>query len=374
MVHGDVDPWRKKCESYGFLLAKSMVIMNAELRRERMKPKNIIKNIGRDQWEYANDRVIGTGRGWNYNVMDSQLHQPRVRSVGRTPEQVDDSLMRETAHTGARETTASFGQRLQSPLTEANVVSYADFANLEVLQKEFALGKDLLQKAIDSINNDYINSLRGHRDASDQEISAGKVFVKMLSMLGGREPQGELENWEEISQNFDETLQDRLNRVPDQIEDRRYDKDEVDILRDDFKMKTGAEEDRGIMRNVKEFLCEAFCLIEIVEEMNEHREKALMVRIVVYDIYRTVQESPDKWSQTWKKELKPEEITFSALELQPKRHHNILVSLQVLERQCALWDLLTKWEDLQKDRNSKDQHLLEGAFMTTILVRVQTKG
>jgi len=374
MVHGDVDPWRKKCESYGFLLAKSMVIMNAELLREKMKPKNIIKNIGRDQWEYANDRVVGTGRGWNYNVMDAQLHKPRVRSVGRTPEQVDDSLMRETAPTGARETTASFGQRMQSPLTEANVVSYADFANLEVLQKEFALGKDLLQKAIDNIDNRYINSLRDHRDASDQEASAGRVFVKMLSMLGGREPQGELENWEEISQSFDETLRDRLSRVPDQIEDRRYDKDEVDKLRDDFKMKTGAEEERGVMHNIKEFLCEAFCLIEIVEEINEHREKALMVIIVVYDIFRIVHLQQDKFHTTWKREPKPEEITYSASEPLPKRHHNIHVSLQVLERQCGLWDLLMKWEDLQKTRNSRDHLLLEGAFMTIIPVRVQTKG
>lgn len=279
MVHGDVDPWRKKCESYGFLLAKSMVIMNAELLRERMKPKNIIHNIGRDQWDYANDRVIGTGKGWNYNAMDAQLHKPRMKSVGRTPEAVDDSLMRETAPTRARETTASFGQRLQSPLTEANVVSYSEFANLEVLQKEFALGKDLLQKAIDNINRDYINALARHRDAADHEISTGRVFLKMLSMLSGRDLEGALDNWEELSQHFDESLQGRLERVPDQIEDRRYNKDEVDKLREDFKMKAGAEEERGVMHNVKEFLCEAFCLIEIVEELHELKQKSLMVRM-----------------------------------------------------------------------------------------------
>ena len=68
MVHGDIDPWRKKWESYGFLMAKSMIIMNAELLKDRMKPKNIVKDIGRDHWDYANDRVIGTGRGWNWNV------------------------------------------------------------------------------------------------------------------------------------------------------------------------------------------------------------------------------------------------------------------------------------------------------------------
>ena len=47
---------------------------------------------------------------------------------------------------------------------------------------------------------------------------------------------------------------------------------------------------------------------------------------------------------------------------------------QVLGRQCFLWDFLIKWESLQKMRNPRDHLLLEGAFMTIIPVRVQTKG
>lgn len=107
MVHGDVDPWRKKCESYGFMLAKSMVLMNAEILRDRMKPENIVKDIGRDQWDYTSDRVIGTGKSWNRNVMASQLNKPRVLSEGRYPEeQEDDSLMRASGFTLGRGTSA----------------------------------------------------------------------------------------------------------------------------------------------------------------------------------------------------------------------------------------------------------------------------
>ena len=53
-------------------------------------------------------------------------------------------------------------------------------------------------------------------------------------------------------------------------------------------MKTGAGVERGIMHNINEFLCEAFCLIGIIKEINEHREKALTVIIVAYDIFRVV--------------------------------------------------------------------------------------
>jgi hypothetical protein len=271
MVHGDVDPWRKKCESYGFLLAKSMIMMNAELHRERMKPKNIYKNIGRDHWDYSNDRVIGTGKSWNYNVINAQLHQPRVQSVGRSPGE-DDSLMRVTEKTFARDTFGSIPQNVQSELTEANVVSYADYSNLEVLQKEFIFWKDLLDKAIGNIDDDYVNSLRVHRDAPESDIKTASVFLRLMWMLNGNDGEHSLNNWDEISGHFDESLQQQISQVPTNIEERKFDKEEVDKLREDFKMKA-KEEDKGIMENIKEFLWESFCLIEIVEEINELKEK-----------------------------------------------------------------------------------------------------
>ena len=289
MVHGDVDPWRKKCESYGFMLAKSMILMNAELLRDRMKPKNIIKDIGRDNWDYANDRVIGTSKGWNRNTMTSQMNRPRVLSDGRYPEErEDDSLMRATGYTQGRGTSAqktqASAEQMQDPpsFTEANVTGYQEYADTEVLQKEFSLGKGLLLKAIGNIDDDYINQLKEHEDASEQEINACKVFFKVIWMLNNTKDTGSLDNWDEISKNFNESLQQELQQVPENIEQRRYDKEEVDNLREEFKIKAESGEDKGLMHNIKEFLCEAFCLIEIVEELHGIKEKSRMVSNVFY--------------------------------------------------------------------------------------------
>ena len=263
MVHGDQDPWRKTCESYGFMLAKSMIMMKSEMHRERMKPKNIYKDLGRDHWDYANDRVIGTGNGWNYSVIDSQLNPPRVQSVGRTPENVDDSLMRATVQT-----------QMVSPLTEQNVAGYEQVeGHIEVLNKEFTLGKDLLEKAIRNIDDDCLNNLKNHQDASQHDVNSANVFFKVLNMLNNTDEQ-DYENWEQISDNFNEGLKEDLQNAPDQIERGNFDKSKVDSLREQFRMKSDAPEEAQSIRNLKEFLCEAFCLIEIVQELNELKAAA----------------------------------------------------------------------------------------------------
>jgi hypothetical protein len=268
MVHGDVDSWRKGCESYGFMLAKSMIIMNAEIHKDRMRPENIYSDIGKDNWEYANDRYIGTGRGWNYNVMNAQLHQPRVRSVGRFGDE-DESLMRATGASQARLTTASFGETQGSLLTEANVIGYNDFANVEVLLKEYSLGKGLLENSIENIDDRCIENLRNHKNATEHDIKCANVFFRMLAMLNKTKGEDQV-SWESLASKFDAGLKDQISAVPQQIEERKFDKDAVDKMREEFRIK--GDEDN--IKNMKEFLCEAFCLIEIVQEIHELRQKA----------------------------------------------------------------------------------------------------
>lgn len=174
MVKNDDDVWRKRTESYGFLLAKSMIMMNAELLRDRMRPENIARDIGRDHWDYSNDRVIGTGKGWNYNVMDGQLFRPRVHSTGRFNQEADDSLMRASGPayigTSANRTAASREEIQEQSLEDANVRNFNDYANPEVLEKELQLGKGLLLRACNSIDNDYLKSLKEHQNATEYEV------------------------------------------------------------------------------------------------------------------------------------------------------------------------------------------------------------
>ena len=226
--------------------------MNSEIHKERMKPKNIYADIGRDQWDYINDNHIGTGKGWNKNVLGDEGQQEMFQN----DEVADsDTLMRASGPSGAIKTTASFGEPLQSPLTEGNMANINDYSNVEVLQKEFTLGKDLLEKAIEKIDSEAMNNLNAHTNATEDDISAANVFFKMISMLENQEARSAGE-WEDITGFNDETV-NKLNNIPQQIEDRNFEKDQVDILREEFQMKNQENEIQEI-KNIKEILCEAF--------------------------------------------------------------------------------------------------------------------
>ena len=69
--------------------------MNAEIRRDRMKPENIEEGIGRDHWDYANDRFIRAGKGWNYYNINPRLYDNRILTTGTFPHELDDSLARD---------------------------------------------------------------------------------------------------------------------------------------------------------------------------------------------------------------------------------------------------------------------------------------
>jgi hypothetical protein len=279
MVHGDQDPWRKQCESYGFLLAKSMIIMDSEIHRERMKPQNINNTIGLDAWEYANDRVIGTGKGWNYNVITQQNGQ-RVGTTGEFTQDIDDSLARDTIQqrdTSFAETSEVPVGHVEQPLTEENVVNYADFnADREVLRKEYSLSKGLLDQAASNITPDYFKKLSEHKDASSEDLTAAHVFVALISHLNGNDIH-QHQTWDEATQGMDEQLIESAKNILDQIEDRKYDREVINNLKEEFKDRSDDKND--MLHNIKEYLCEAFCLVEIIEELNTHNNAtAQMVR------------------------------------------------------------------------------------------------
>ena len=265
MVHGDVDQWRSKWEGYGFLLAKSAIMMNAEILKERMKPKNIKDNIGRDQWDYSNERVIGTGKGWNWNVVNSDYQYTGIQTTGKFPE-VDDSLMR-----------ASGPTIIDSSGRKGDAANYADYANMEVLDKEFVLGKGLLLKAIQNVNNDYLNSLKEHKSPTDHEIHTARTLLKLVWHLNNTQNFDSLDEWNEICNYLNDDFLKQLNNIPERIDRKQYNKKEIEHFREEFKSKSDSREDSGILHSFKEVICESFWLIEIVEEWDLLSRKTLMV-------------------------------------------------------------------------------------------------
>ncbi len=277
MVHGDEDPWRKQCESYGFMLAKSMIMMNSEIHKERMKPKNIYADIGRDQYEYTQDKYIGTGKGWNRNVLDAQNEQTMYQNDEVAE---SDTLMRATGPAGAIQTTGSFPEGMQSPLTEANLAVANDYEKVGNLERELILCKELVEKAIENLNEEAMENLKNHSNASEEDLSYANVLFKMLAMLDDEETES-VENWDDLT-GFNTDTINKLRNVSHKIEDRNFDRDQVDSLKEEFKIKNQendeaeGEHENVDIQNLKEFLLEAFCLIEIVQEIQALRGKDIM--------------------------------------------------------------------------------------------------
>lgn len=148
------------------------------------------------------------------------------------------------------------------------MVGYNEFSTIQALENEFSLGKDLLEKAISNIDQDSIERLKNYNEATDGELSTANVFFKMLAMLNNSDGLN-ASNWRELS-GFNEATLTQISNVSTQIEEINFKKEKVDTLRKEFKMKNDENED---IKNLKEFLCETFCLIEIVQELHELKEK-----------------------------------------------------------------------------------------------------
>ena len=232
-------------------------MLDAEIHRERMKPHNIYANIGRDAWDYANDRVIGTGKGWNYNLV--------AENAGTRVGGVDDSLARETMPQREVSFAQSPEEQANQTLTETNVVNYANFnADREVLKKEFGLSKGLLDQAAGNINSDYFKKLSDHTSDTPEDLNAVNVFLDLVNYLNGSEFES-YTSWAEATAKMDDQLAEKAKNLPSKIEDREYNKNAINDLKERFKDRSDDQND--LLHHIKEYLCEAFCLIEIIEEL-----------------------------------------------------------------------------------------------------------
>lgn len=238
MVQGDDQPWRKKCESYGFLLAKSMIIMDAEMLKERMKPENIKKNIGRDQWEYSNDRVIGTSKGLNFRTIVSQVYNP-IGTTGTFPHKQDDSLARETsfarttAHTGVHESL------LLLP---------------DVLQREFTMGQDLLDELANKINMNCFKLIADNCTSSEKNLNTVGVFLKLVWLLNNQESDEDLDSWERVLGHLNDDLIQKARRVTSIISENKYDIQSVLKVREEFKRRFSVKDPEDPISIIIEFI------------------------------------------------------------------------------------------------------------------------
>lgn len=102
--------------------------------------------------------------------------------------------------------------------------------------------------------------------------------MELVSTINKQEIPASLNSWEELSQHFNEKLVEQIKLVSQEIESKNFDKDSIAQIRNEFKRRSEQGQDSGITRNIKEFLCEAFCLIEIIDDISKLQQDDGMVR------------------------------------------------------------------------------------------------
>ena len=166
----------------------------------------------------------------------------------------------------------------------SRVISYAEYADMDVLNKEFTLGKGLLIKAIKNITPEYIDSLKEYKNASEYEINSAATMINLSNILNRTKNANSLNNWDEITEQLNSDFIHLLNNIPEHIQQRNYDGEKVHQIREQFKVKSDSSSDSGILHNFKEVMWEIFCLIDIVEELSSIKNKQDYVRKLIKQI------------------------------------------------------------------------------------------
>ena len=141
--------------------------------------------------------------------------------------------------------------RIEDP---ARITSYADYADIDVLNREFILGKELLIKAIKNITPEYLNSLKEHTNASDFEIHYSATILNLLRILNKTKNADSLSNWAQICEHLNDDFLTQLSNLPEKIQQRDYDREKVFEIREQFRIKPESSNDSRILHNFKEAL------------------------------------------------------------------------------------------------------------------------
>lgn len=154
-------------------------------------------------------------------------------------------------------------------LTQQNLEQkdWSFYADNEVLDKELELGRDLIAKATEKVTKEYLEGLGNNTNLTEADHGLVDILFRLLDLISDGE--SETASWETNSKR----LRDNANQVVHKMRNYPVIVQSQPIeghnqVKDDF---IGASGQEGItvesMESLREFLCEAFCMIDIVEEL-----------------------------------------------------------------------------------------------------------
>lgn len=145
----------------------------------------------------------------------------------------------------------------------------------KVLYKEYLLGKDLIRKAAHHITEESLLDLAHDHLLSYDDQQIVRTFIGLLELVNlGRTKS--YPTWYTVQSSL-ELTRDWIHKIDDfelMIEHYTYTQGEVSEYKENFKTYAQNTSNKGHIINIREFLCEAFCLLDIVNELKAARSSS----------------------------------------------------------------------------------------------------
>lgn len=156
-----------------------------------------------------------------------------------------------------------------SGLTQQNLdqKDWSFYADNEVLDKELELGRDLIAKAAEKVTKEYLEALGANSTLTDADKGLVDIFYRLLDLVADGE--SESASWDANAERMRKNANGAVHKMrnyPVIVQSQSI--KGHDSVKEDFIAASGQEGITvEIMEPMREFLCEAFCMIDIVEEL-----------------------------------------------------------------------------------------------------------
>ncbi len=157
-----------------------------------------------------------------------------------------------------------------SALSTENVArkDWSFVADDEVLVKELDLGRELLAKAAAKVTAPLLREIATGAALSDVDQALVLAHETLLDTVEGRAA-GE-HPWEQTAGEWAEHADEqaaRLSGFADLVERNRVSSEQTRAVKEQFIAASSQNDTSAQLEPLREFLCEAFCLIDIMEEL-----------------------------------------------------------------------------------------------------------
>ncbi|CAI2383932.1 unnamed protein product [Moneuplotes crassus] len=150
---------------------------------------------------------------------------------------------------------------------------------VDILHKEYDLGRDLLQKAGLKITSQAFRQLAS-QTMNEYDYKILQIIFSLLLSIRDKSDVtinslGEIKH---LLSNPDEVIL-LLNNLATLISEKSFSGKSTSQLRDEFVKASPYVSDNQIIGSIKEYLCESFCLIDIIEEIKDFEKKHNMKKV-----------------------------------------------------------------------------------------------